>query len=344
MDGTRFQQIIFFNRSVFKTVLCQSLLVLVFIGCFVLSVQAANQKLSHDLFSASFPTEQEGWVCGRWGTIISTTDGGKTWVRQQSGTDYTLSSISFADPKNGWAVGNGGTILHTKDGGKIWVKQKSPAPYFLMDVQFVSPRKGWIVTERTTILYTEDGGQTWQKQFSDKDFILKRVSFFNERNGWAVGEYGYIYHTDNGGSTWKKQGGEFRYSEETGEMMGENFLFDVVAINPRTAWVVGIDGYVAKTLDGGATWQKVAVSIPKTPLFGVASDRKDTIIIGGNTFLLMSSDGGMTFKSAKVEPPITYGWIYKIVPKGSAGFVGVGKEGWIYLADKSGTSWHRVVY
>ena len=329
----------YFQRFVLKQTGYTVLVMIFFLCCLIPDIQAARQKLSQDLFSVSFPTEKEGWACGRWGTILHSADSGKSWVRQQSGTDYTLGSISFVDPQNGWAVGDGGTILHTKDGGKNWMKQKSPVPYFLFGVQFVSPQKGWIVTERTTILYTEDGGGNWQVQFKDQDFILKRVSFCDERNGWAAGEFGFIYHTDNGGKSWQKQAGEFRFSEETGEIVGGNFLFDVIAINPRSAWVVGIDGYVARTLDGGKTWQQVTNGIPKIHLFGVASDRQGSILIGGNALLLASSDGGKSFVGAKVEPRITYAWIYGIVQRGEAGFVAVGKGGWIYLGDKMGTSW-----
>jgi photosystem II stability/assembly factor-like uncharacterized protein len=337
----------FFEKSVFKQSIYDLLLMIFFLCCLIPGSHAARQKLSQDLFSVSFPTEKDGWACGRWGTILHSADGGKTWDRQQSGTDYTLGSLSFVDPQNGWAVGDGGTILHTKDGGRTWSKQKSPVPYFLMGVQFVSPQKGWIVTERTTILYTEDGGENWQVQFKDQDFILKRVSFCDERNGWAAGEFGFIYHTEDGGKTWRRQAGDFKFSQETGEMVGGNFLFDLVAVDPRTAWVVGIDGYVARTADGGRNWQQVTNGIPKSHLFGVTTDKQGIVLIGGNAIILRSSDGGKTYKDAKVDPHITYGWIYGIVPRGGgggAGFVAFGKGGWIFLSDKEGTSWNRVIY
>jgi photosystem II stability/assembly factor-like uncharacterized protein len=161
------------------------------------------------------------------------------------------------DTQNGWVVGDGGTILHTKDGGKTWEKQKSPVPYYLMGVHFINSLKGWVVTERTNILFTEDGGEHWRIKFKDEDYILRAVSFCDPVHGWAVGEYGYIYHTSDGGATWKKQAGFFRISEETGGMEGASFLFDVVAVNPQTAWAVGIDGYAVKTIDGGKTWRGV---------------------------------------------------------------------------------------
>ncbi|MBC8145829.1 MAG: hypothetical protein H7X80_09590, partial [bacterium] len=40
---------------------------------------------------------------GQDGVIVRSSDGGATWVRQQSGTDATLRAVSFVDANNGWA-------------------------------------------------------------------------------------------------------------------------------------------------------------------------------------------------------------------------------------------------
>ncbi len=301
-----------------------------------------SQRFYEPLFSVNFPTESDGWACGRWGCILHTADGGKTWTRQKSGTDYTLTSIVFVDPNNGWAVGDGGTILHTGDGGKTWEKQESPVPFYLMKVYFSTPLKGWIVTERTHILYTDDGGKKWSVQFKDQDFILKSLSFCDSLHGWAVGEYGYIYKTKNGGTTWQKQAGFFKLSASSGEIEGGTFLFDVVALNPETAWAVGIDGYVIKTTDGGKTWTEVATGAPKIQLFCVATDKKDAILLGGRGTFLSSFDKGKTWKAPQFRPPISYDWIYGLAYRGNSGFAAVGGAGAIYLS--SSNSWQRVVY
>jgi len=315
---------------------------MVFIYGLLPGLLCAQQKVSEDLFSVTFPTEQDGWACGRWGTVVNTSDGGMTWIQQNTGTDFTLSSIYFVDPQNGWSVGDEGAIIHTTDGGKTWEKQKSPVPFFLMDVYFETPLKGWIVTERTHILFTDDGGKTWSIQFSDLDYILKAISFVDPLHGWAVGEYGYIYHTNTGGATWEKQAGYFDISESTGEVEAGTFLFDVVAIDPQTAWAIGIDGYVIKTENGGQAWQEVDTSAPKTQLFCIASDKKNRILIGGNDVFLSSADKGLTWKNPEFKPPITYGWIYGLAPRASLGFIAVGWEGAIYLS--TSTSWHRISY
>jgi photosystem II stability/assembly factor-like uncharacterized protein len=345
------------SRGVISTILF-----ITFVLCPFLGGSFANQTIKDDLFDVSFPTEKDGWACGRWGAVVHTADGGKTWSRQDTGTDYTLASISFVDENNGWAVGDHGTIIHTKDGGMTWEKQTPPLvtiegtagwggrggstkvenkvlEFFLMGVHFATPDKGWIVTERTHVLYTDDGGQTWEVQFSDEDFILQDVSFCDEMNGWAVGEYGYVYHTDDGGGTWEHQAGMFDFSEETGDIIGGNFLFGVAAVDPNTAWAVGIDGYVTMTKDGGATWEQVDRNFPKTHLYGVTADRHGTVVIGGSAALLVSADNGKNFKVVSADPPITYGWLFGFGTRGEDGYVAVGKNQWVYLSGKDLNTW-----
>ncbi len=313
--------------------------------CFALlrapAVSGSGLGYPHDLLSVSFGSETHGWACGRWGTILHTSDGGKTWTKQNTGSIDLLTSISFVDAKTGWAVGDRGTILHTSDGGKTWVKQKSPVALLLMGVQFLSPLKGWAVGEKTTIIHTDDGGKTWAVQFKDTDFILRGVSFCDEMNGWACGEYGYIFHTTNGGATWTKQAGRYVISDATGEIEADDYLFQITAIDPRTAWAVGIDSIVRRTTDGGATWNKMNVTLPRTHIFAVTHNA-GRIIMGGTGLLASGRDNPGNVEPAKVDPPVTYGFIGGVCQRGKAGFAAVGKRGWIYFSNETGTSWHKV--
>jgi photosystem II stability/assembly factor-like uncharacterized protein len=138
--------------------------------------------------------------------------------------------------------------------------------------------------------------------------------------------------------TWKKQAGGYRISEETGELEGGNILFKVVAVNPQTAWAVGIDGFITRTIDGGASWQTAGDHVPKVHLFGLAL-AGDRVVIGGTGLFLTGLTEGSAFKTAEAVPEIIYGWIYSIAPKGRAGFVAVGKGGWIYLGDEKALQW-----
>lgn len=304
--------------------------------CLPLIVDAQEQARHDDLYSVSFFADQ-AWACGYWGTIVHTGDGGKTWTRQKSPTDYSLTSISFVDDRYGWAVGDGGIILNTKDGGVTWTHQKSPEDIFLMGIHFVTREKGWAVGERMTIIATSDGGITWTTQYKGDDYILKSVSFADEQNGWVVGEYGFIYHTTDGGKTWKHEAGEFGFSEETGQVVGGHYLFDVVAVDKTTAWAVGIDGYVTVTRDG-TTWQQVKTSIPRVHLFGVAADQSGRVVITGKGTLISSNDHGATWQTPTLISSIEYGWLYGATIKSV-----VGSAGAIYMNSNAGL-WARAKY
>ncbi len=307
-------------------------------------VHAGEQRRAHDdLLSVTFPTETDGWACGRYGTILRTSDGGTTWSPQSSGTTFTLSGISFTDTKNGWAAGNEGTILHTSDGGETWEKQDSPIDYFHMDVVALNPEKCFIASERTNILATEDGGKTWEVRFEDEDYILKSISFCDDQHGWVAGEFGHTYHTRDGGATWEKQAGLYEMDWDTGFISGDNFLFDVVAIDPRTAWTVGILGTVKRTTDGGETWEVVSLDLPKVQLYSIASDGAGMIVMGGNGLCVFSVDAGVTWEPAKFEPTIEYGWIYDLEAVSAGRFAACGDEGAIFL-NSSGSPWTRIEY
>jgi photosystem II stability/assembly factor-like uncharacterized protein len=297
-----------------------------------------------DLFSIDFPTEREGWACGRYGRILHTSDGGATWRPQSSGTTFTLSGISFSDTQTGWAVGNKGTILHTKDGGRTWTLQESPVDYFHMDVLSMSPQRCLIVSERTHILATDDEGATWRVQFEDQDYILKSISFCDDEHGWAVGEFGHTYHTNDGGQTWEKQAGRYEMDWDTGFITGDNFLFDVVALNPNEAWAVGILGTALHTTDGGATWEKVDTGAPKVQLFTIASNGQGVLVIGGKGVCRSSEDGGRTWGNARFRPTIQYGWIYDVEFLENGQGIACGDEGAVYRKPSSGGHWTGIEY
>ena len=90
------------------------------------------------LMSIFFSGKSHGWVVGRNGTVLHSSDGGKKWSLQMSGTTSPLYGMFFRDQSNGWIVGARGTILHTKDGGQSWDDQQSGTSADLFGVQFLN--------------------------------------------------------------------------------------------------------------------------------------------------------------------------------------------------------------
>lgn len=65
-----------------------------------------------------FASRYTGWVGGEWGIFYKTTNGGYTWMEDNT-NNYQgyIARIQFYDTLVGWHVGGGGKILHTTTGG-----------------------------------------------------------------------------------------------------------------------------------------------------------------------------------------------------------------------------------
>ena len=86
--------------------------------------QTVSAGLLTDLFLvSSIVSPPAGWISGKTGLILQTTDGGTLWIPRSTRTDATLRGLYFVNDKTGWAVGDRGTILHTVDGGIFWIRQ-----------------------------------------------------------------------------------------------------------------------------------------------------------------------------------------------------------------------------
>jgi photosystem II stability/assembly factor-like uncharacterized protein len=90
-----------------------------------IGLQAAGGPTSFN--SVFFIDSLTGWVAGGLGSIFKTTNGGRGWMFQTSGTQERLNAIFFASPGSGVVVGNNGAIFATTDGGNNWFTDSTVA-------------------------------------------------------------------------------------------------------------------------------------------------------------------------------------------------------------------------
>ena len=64
-----------------------------------------------------FPSVDTGYIAGDGGIVLKTTDAGKTWYPQYTGTSSNLRGVYFSNSNIGYVVGSGVTILKTENGG-----------------------------------------------------------------------------------------------------------------------------------------------------------------------------------------------------------------------------------
>ncbi len=221
------------------------------------------------------------------GTILRTDDGGLTWITQPSGTDAGLLSVSAVDEYTAWAVGTNGTILKTSDGGASWQPQYFGETRTFTKVRALNADCAWAILANGIILKTFNGGGLWYSVYSGGPFFLEDLCAVDGTTAWAVGysykDYkGRIIKTDNGGLTWITQDagdvsaltGVSAVDSDTAWATGHASLLrtedggatwasaddvkwgtSLVAVDHQTLWLIGWNGYVHKTTDGGATWE-----------------------------------------------------------------------------------------
>src|SRR5689334_1666364 len=102
-------------------------------------------EIRQNLFAACFPTNGEGWMVGELGRIIHTTDGGKTWTRQDAGTKRPFLAMSCLDTKQAWIAGKEGIIYKTTDGGASWTEQKTGSNKHIFSIEFPNAQRGHAV-------------------------------------------------------------------------------------------------------------------------------------------------------------------------------------------------------
>ena len=278
-----------------------------------------------DLFAIAGRPDGSQIAVGRFGAILWTGDGGKSWREQASGTTRPLSAISFADVRHGFSVGSGGMILATSDGGVTWRKQNSGSREHLLAVHAVSPVSAHAVGAFGTLLYTSDGGATWdRRQLSWRSLIpritqesgdlepnLNAVHFVNPETGWIAGEFGLVLHTVTGGRTWSAQvyGGD------------QPQLFAVTFRDDQAGWVVGQQGTVLRTKDGGRHWVAID-SGTQSNLYGIAFEAERGLIVGEGV-VLTSEDAGLSWR--KLDLAMEGRWLSgAAMRKGQATVVGQG--------------------
>ena len=198
------------------------------------AVQPTSTKES--LQGIWFTDLKNGWAVGRNATILSTKDGGKTWIKNTSPLNMNFIKVIFTDKTTGYIladkIGNDykGRILKTTNGGLSWAKHEFECTIqdYLTSMYFHDSQNGWICGKGGFITHTTNGGKTWttQQRYLDGLKSLNDIHFRTLNEGWACGLRGLLYHTTNGGKTWTKQD------------IGEKYHFTAIEFNsPFMGWL-----------------------------------------------------------------------------------------------------------
>jgi hypothetical protein len=111
-----------------------------------------NSNVRDDLLGVYFVDPGHGWAVGTTGTIVATSDGGATWAKRDSATQFDLHGVWFADTMRGWAVGVHGTLLLTDDGGLTWQGRNRGTSVPYLGLTAAGTRRLWAASGDGSVL------------------------------------------------------------------------------------------------------------------------------------------------------------------------------------------------
>ena len=277
-----------------------------------------------------------GWYVNGAGRIYRTKDGGATWEKMIEKPGTFFRCIAFLDEQRGFAgnigpdyfpnVSDATPLYRTGDGGATWeaVKINGDPVKGLCALEVV--RYPFInagnLGEKTMIvgggrvgtpavfIKSMDEGATWTAtDMSAHCQMILDVHFFDDRHGVIAAatdanvqvSKALILTTSDGGGTWTKAYEGSREFELTWKISFPTREVGYVTIQSYNPDPAKSKRFVAKTMDGGKTWEEIElVDDLKVRQFGVAFIDANTGWVGAMPHGFETTDGGATWRKAEM--------------------------------------------
>ena len=245
-----------------------------------------------------FATADVGYLVGKSGLIMKTTDGGATWLPKAINTTADLYDVSFLDEDFGLVAGSNG-VFKTTDGGSTWkeiFRFVYDLPRDLVSVHIVDKRT-YYCTMRN-LLKTTDAGATWKEMLQLRYQMVGSIQYVNETTAFLYYIYtdgspatGVIKTTDNWEtytSTWLVSGTDYHVGLQSTHFFDENhgvgvtsqgdvyeinfdrtniwrYIFtddvDRVMFNADAGFLFGQGDEMFRTIDEGKSWHPIPVPL-----------------------------------------------------------------------------------
>lgn len=284
------------------------------------AVELVREGVAHrPLFGISFADSgKSGAAVGDRGTVLLTSDGGKSWSVREVDTDMALLDVALAGER-AIAVGQLGLVL-IRDQSAIWTESSVDIEERFMSVDLHADGLAVAVGGFGQVRISNDSGRTWAapdvafSSFVEEGYDphLYAVEVTPAGRIIIVGEFGLVVVSDDRGESWRLV------------RQGDESLSAVHVRVDGTGYAVGQNGIVLRTTDSGDHWDRVDPGLGGN-LLGVSSSSDGLVIVPGMRNMLLSTDDGGTFMSVG-DSDVNSNW-YQAAAMGSDGAFVVGHTG-----------------
>jgi photosystem II stability/assembly factor-like uncharacterized protein len=231
--------------------------------------------------------------CAGSGSIMRTIDGGKNWLRMNTGSTAAMNRLHVQDKFTVFAVGASSTVIKTTDGGQTWTTLTTGVGSGLNAVHFApGSQTGFVVGSNGILRKSTNGGSSWTTISSGVTGTLFDVFFLNPSTGFIAGPNGVIRKTTNGGSSW------------TSIYSGTDYIKQIWFADVNNGFALS-PNKILRTVDGGANWQ-VWNAAPESILYRFNFlDALNGYVTADPNTLLWTHDGGQTWISQELSAATT---------------------------------------
>ncbi len=270
---------------------------------------------------------EHGWLVGSRTTLLESTDAGKTWeprILELGEQKYTFTSIDF-NGEEGWLVGQPNIMLHTTDGGSSWsnIPLDPQLPGRPLLVTATGKQSAELATDIGAIYQTTDGGQQWKGLVQSAVGVVRNMTRNDDGKYVAVSSRGNFY------STWLpgQEAWQSHNRENSKRLQNMGFTKDSLL------WLIARGGQMQFGTEqvNYEDWTE-----PVNPEFASSWGLLDMAyrtpqelwVTGGSGNLLMSDDGGQTWKKDKAVENVPTNFYRVKFLAGDRGYV-LGQRGYL---------------
>lgn len=253
------------------------------------SWQQRPAAVSSDLVSVRFVTPTQGFASGHDGVLLSTRDGGNTWVKQLDGR--IAGALLIAHFTQLAAAGDPQAVRLLAEVRRNYAEGPELP---LLDVWFDTPERGWVVGAFGTIMATEDGGKHWtswiEKVDSDKLLHYNAVRRIGGEL-YIASEQGVVFKLD-------RQRGRF-----VALQTGYQGSFFGLAGTSSYVLAYGLRGTLYRSRDGGGSWQPLKSGVNGGLNGGIVTEGGSVVLVSQDGRVIISRNQGDSFTTMVLTHP-----------------------------------------
>ncbi len=231
----------------------------------------------YDIFMLDANT---GYICGNYGVVRRTTNGGVNWDSVPSpmpwSSSNTLRKMYWGNVNSGivtqTASSTGGYFM-TTDGGNTWATGYTGIDDRIYALSVIDQNVAYAANYTPQVMKTTNGGTNWTLLSAPmgSGFIYS-MRFFNANTGYVSGTSGArLVKTTNGGSTF-----------DTVYLPVTSGIYSMAWLNYNIGYVFTTSGGALRTTDAGQTWTLENMNASFTP-YASFIRASDSVLVAGSS-------------------------------------------------------------